>query len=213
VRQEFVSEYDDIIVTFNRGRFYINSYGLSQFPSQDYIQVLVDEDTKSIVLKPSINKKRDSFLWSGGLKKRKPRHIKCVPLFYLIFQMMEWDINARYQVRGTIEDYGEERVLFLDLRDARAFVREATPEEADKIEEVRTRPKYHMQMPQEWMKSFGMPFMDYENRQDIKTFDEMAVFDVEFAANEKKKEQARRLSEHNGEGEQPPEDRAHEESE
>ena len=212
VRQEFVSEYDDIIVTFNRGRFYINSYGLSQFPDQDYIQVLVDEDTKSVVLKPSAKKKRDSFLWSGGLKKRKPRHIKCIPLFYLIFQMMEWDIEARYQIKGTIEDYGEERVLFLDLRDARAFVREDDPEGADKADGTRIRPKYHMQMPQEWMKSFGMPYMDYENRQDIKTFDEMAVFDVEFTANEQKKAQAKRLSEQTGEVAQPPEDQAHEES-
>lgn len=212
VRQEFISSCEDITVTFNRGRFYINSYGLSQFPDQDYIHVLVDEDTKSVVLKPSAKKKRDNFLWCGGLKKRKPRHIKCIPLFYLIFQMMEWDIDARYQVRGTIEDYGEERVLFLDLRDAISFVRQDEPAGTPGEGKARSGSGYHMQMPQEWQKSFGMPYMEYENRQDIKTFDKMAVFDVEFAMNEKKKKQAKELSEHSGEEPQSPEGNVHEES-
>lgn len=166
VRQEFGMSQEVIQVTFNQGRLYVNNYTLSQFPEEDYIQVLVDEDTKSMVIKPSVKKKRDSFKWSGGLNKRKARRIGCKPLYYLVYRLMEWDINCRYRIDGEIEDYGEQKVIFVDLRDAICFKRE---DDGNK----------RMQMPEEWLKSFGMPYMDYKNRQDIKTFEDMAVFDVQ----------------------------------
>lgn len=173
VRREYGSSPDEIQITFNRGRLYINSYGLSRFPQENYIQVLVDEDTQSAVIKPSIKKKRDSFLWCGGMKKRKPRHISCIPLCYLVFRMMNWDWDARYRITGEIEDYGEERVIFLDLRSAVCFVREQTGDG------IAGKTSTHMKMPQDWANSFGMPYEDYSKRQDIKTFDEMSVFNVE----------------------------------
>lgn len=178
VRQEFVTNPDEVQITFNRGRLYINSFGLSQFPEEDYIQVLVDEDTQSAVIKPSVGKKRDSFRWCGGIKKRKPRHVSCVPLCYLIFRMMNWDIESRYRITGEIEDYGEERVIFLDLRSAVCFMRTETGD-GNSGHAV-------MRMPQDWTESFGMPYEDYSKRQDIKVFDDMAVFDVELPMNRKK---------------------------
>ena len=189
VRQEFASNPDEVYVTFNRGRMYINSYGLSQFPDQDYIQVLVDEDTQSAVIKPSAKKKRDSFLWCGGIKKRKPRHISCMPLCYLIFQMMSWDWESRYRITGEIEDYGEERVIFLDLRSAICFTRNQTGEG------VGGQMVTQMRMPQDWAESFGMPYEDYSKRQDIKTFDDMAVFNVELLMKRDKAERMQELKE------------------
>ena len=178
VRQEFVTNPDEVQITFNRGRLYINSFGLSQFPDEDYIQVLVDEDTQSAVIKPSVRKKRDSFRWCGGIKKRKPRHVSCVPLCYLIFRMMNWDLESRYRITGEIEDYGEERVIFLDLRSAVCFMRTESGD-GNSGHAV-------MRMPQNWTESFGMPYEDYSKRQDIKVFDDMAVFDVELPMNRKK---------------------------
>ena len=40
-----------------------------------------------------------------------------------------------------------------------------------------------MQMPSEWEKHYGMPVMDYDTRQDVKTFGNMAVFDVTLELN------------------------------
>ena len=36
VRQEFVLGNEDIFLTFNRGKMYINSYGLKLFPEEDF---------------------------------------------------------------------------------------------------------------------------------------------------------------------------------
>lgn len=178
VRQELVSGIDDIFLTFNRGKMYINSYGLRQFPDEDYVYVMVDDDTKCMVLKPAKNKKRDNFKWSAGINKRKPRHVRCVPLFYLVYRMMQWDIEARYRITGELEDYGERKVLFFDLSNAICF---QNGNQLKNIPSIADGQK----MPDDWKSHFGMPVMDYKKRQDIKLFEDVAVFDVELDINKK----------------------------
>jgi len=180
VRQEFVLGNEDIFLTFNRGKMYINSYGLKLFPEEDFVYVLIDEETKSIVLKPSKTKKRDNFKWSGGMKKRRPRHVGCVPLFYLVYRMMGWDINYRYRIVGEIENYNDKKVLFFDLNYAVCFKRFEEPFSTLKINS-------NLKMPGAWESHFGMPVMEYENRHDIKTYDDSAVFEVEFEMKERSK--------------------------
>ena len=52
-----------------------------------------------------------------------------------------------------------------------------------------------IQMPQDWAESFGMPYEDYSKRQDIKTFDDMAVFNVELLMRRDKVERMQELKE------------------
>ena len=184
VREDFISDADGVQLNFNKGRMYINNYGLSKFPEEDYARILINKETRSLVIKPYKEKVRASYCWCGGKLKRKPRRVKCLPLFYQIYKMMQWDINARYRITGEIEDSGEEKIIFFDLDDAICFVRETASDNnaAGTTENGRT-PQYHMQMPSEWEKHYGMPVMDYDTRQDVKTFGDMAVFDVTFELN------------------------------
>lgn len=184
VREDFISDADGVQLNFNKGRMYINNYGLSKFPEEDYVRILINQETRNLVIKPYKEKVRASYCWCGGKLKRKPRRVKCLPLFYQIYKMMQWDINARYRIAGEIEDSGEEKIIFFDLDDAICFVREtgANNTIVGVCENGRT-PKYHMQMPSEWEKHYGMLVMDFDNRQDVKTFGNMAVFDVTFELN------------------------------
>ena len=171
VREDFISDPETVQLNLNKGRLYINSYGLSRFPDEDYVRILINDELRSLVIKPYKEKVRASYRWCGGKIKRKARHVRCLPLFYLIYKMMNWDINARYRITGEIEEANGEKVIYFDLEDAVCFI-----EDTENGEE----PKYHMQMPQEWEKHYGMPVMDFEKRQDIRTFQDAAVFNVEF---------------------------------
>ncbi|MBR4145510.1 MAG: hypothetical protein IKU06_08645 [Lachnospiraceae bacterium] len=171
VREDYIADPETVQLNLNKGRIYINSYGLSRFPDEDYVRILVNDELRSLVIKPYKEKVRASYRWCGGKSKRKARHVRCLPLFYLIYKMMQWDINARYRITGEIEEANGERVIYFDLEDAVCFIKDT-----ENGEET----KYHMQMPKEWEKQYGMPVMDFEKRQDIRTFQDMAVFDVEF---------------------------------
>lgn len=184
VREDFISDTDEVQLNFNRGRIYINNYGLSKFPDEDYVRILINQETRSLVIKPYKEKVRASYCWCGGKLKRKTRHVKCLPLFYQIYKMMQWDINARYRITGEIEDSGGERIIYFDLDEAICFIREAVVyNNAAGTGAIGGTPKYHMKMPSEWENHYGMPVMDFDKRQDIQTFGNMVVFDVAFELN------------------------------
>ena len=168
VRQEFVDEANEINFTFSQGRAYINNYGLSLF-KENYIQIYVDCERKNMVIKPLFEKRKDSFRWSGTGRKRRPRHMRCTPLYMMIFMMMNWDINRRYRITGYVEDNGRERVLFFDLKNAVAF----KPEEEDKL-----NLKFDRSFPEEWRNSFGVNAGEHFDGGDIRFFEDQVEFDV-----------------------------------
>ena len=189
VRQEFGSTPEEVQISFNRGRFYINSYGLEQFPNENYIQILVDDKSQTVVIKPLTEKKRDSFLWCGGLKKRKPRRVISLPLCYLLFSMMNWNWNARYRITGEIEDYGEDRVIFFDLHRAVCFIKTQTGDDSGGDIIIESK------MPEKWTESFGMPYEDYSKRKDIKTVESVSVFDEKLEIKRDKVKRMKEISE------------------
>lgn len=178
VRQEFVDDAQEIYFSFNMGKAYINGYGLSLF-REEYIQIYVDQERKNMVIKPLPERKKDSFRWSGTGKKRKPRHMRCTPLYIMVFMMMDWDIYSRYRITGYIEQNGEERVLYFDLKNAVRFKTE---------EEKEMTLKLDRNYPEQWRNSFGIFGRDHVESSDIKIFDDCVEFDVELKLNRKNKE-------------------------
>ncbi len=173
-------------MSFFKGRLYINNYGLAQFPNEDYVQILVDEKSKTIVFKPLIEKKRDSFLWCSGIQKRKPRRINCLPLCYLLFSMMNWNWDARYRITGEVEESGEDRVIFFDLQRALCFIKTRTGDAGNGDVLIQSK------MPEKWTESFGMPYEDYSKQKDIKTVESVSVFDARI---EIRRDKAKRMKE------------------
>lgn len=207
VRQEFYNCQNEPLLTFKKGRVYVNSYTLSIFPDKDYIQILVNPDKKTLIIRPVADKIKDSYAWAGGRKKRNPRHISCGPLFAMIFQMMGWDISARYRITGTLQKNTNmsEELLFFDLNNAVCFVTEDTDMEKDSEQDLKrdtegfarstdssdnrkkTRTKVTEYYPRSWEGSFGVASEKYTDKL-IKTYEEDNTFSVELPFNHKNNE-------------------------
>ena len=72
VCREFFAHLSEPAVTFNNCRFYVNSACLNKFPDTNYVQVLVNRNTKIMALRPCVENARDSFVWCSVSKgKRK----------------------------------------------------------------------------------------------------------------------------------------------
>lgn len=52
VRREFFAHLAEPAVTFNNCRFYVNSACLNKFPDTNFVQVLVNRNTKIMALRP-----------------------------------------------------------------------------------------------------------------------------------------------------------------
>lgn len=172
VRQDFFVVQDEPQLTFNQGRMYVNNYCMKVFTEENYMQVLVDRINRVIVIKPLKNKVKDSFRWCGMSEKRKARHLRCIPLFYLTYKMMKWDVNNRYKITGHIEDANDDKAIYFDLKDARCFV-------PVRIDEKTGRTIYKQHMPEEWSMSFGMSVTEYGDGKFIKRYAEDGVFEIE----------------------------------
>ena len=52
VRREFFAHLREPSLTFNNCRIYVNTASLSKFPNTDYMQVLINRQTKILALRP-----------------------------------------------------------------------------------------------------------------------------------------------------------------
>ena len=99
VRREFFAHLAEPAVTFNNCRFYVNSACLNKFPDTNFVQVLVNRNTKIMALRPCAENARDSFAWCSISKgKRKPKQTTCKLFFAKIVSLMEWNPDYRYKM-------------------------------------------------------------------------------------------------------------------
>jgi len=177
VRQDYFFSQEEPQFTFNKGKAHINSAGLKLFPDKEYIQILIDKVAKIMIIKPLAEKAKDSFRWSAG-RKRQPRHMRCVPLYCMVYQLMGWNLNARYRITGFKQEYGNTTVLFFKLQDAVCYIKE------DAVDENGS-PVIHELFPKEWEMKFGIAEAEHEKADVLRVYEEDGLMEVTLPVNER----------------------------
>ena len=63
VRREFFAHINEPSVTFNNYKFYVNTACLNRFPQVDYVQVLVNQESRILAICPCRAEDRDACAW------------------------------------------------------------------------------------------------------------------------------------------------------
>lgn len=172
VRREFFAHLREPSLTFNNCRIYVNSASLTKFPNTDYMQVLINRQTKILALRPCREGERDSFPWCSYSKgKRKPKQITCKLFFAKIFTMMEWTPDFRYKLLGTVIHSKGEYLLAFDLTSTEVY--QKTYAEGEKPKASRT-PVF----PSGWQNQFGLPFYEHRQSMQVNIFDGYAIYAI-----------------------------------
>lgn len=185
VRQEFCCGQEAPMFTFHKGRAYINSYGLNKFPRHDFIQILIDRENRVLIVKPVAHNIKDSFQWCTGGKKRRPRHMRCVPLYVMVYQMMGWETDSRYRITGCIQHGKEGDLLYFDLKEAVCF---RPTGETDS----NGNPVIRKSFPEGWKLHYGITRENYSD-QLMETYDSDGVFTVQLPENEPVRERLEKI--------------------
>lgn len=171
VRREFFAHTNEPSITFNNFKAYVNAACLSRFPSVDYVQVLVNSDSKILAIRPCREEKRDAFSWRvPGSPKRKPRQITCRLFFAKIFSLMDWNTDYRYKLLGKVIHANDEYLIAFDLSATEVYQRVFKDGESPKI---RT-PVF----PEGWQNQFGLPFIEHRNSMQVNIFEGYAVYSI-----------------------------------
>ncbi len=170
VRREFFAHMYEPSITFNNCRVSVNTACLARLPKVDYVQILVNPETKRLAIRPSSENAKDSFLWcSTKGEKRKPKQVICRMFFAKVIQLMGWNPNYRYKLLGKLIQSGSEYLFIFDLTATEIYQRIITNEE--KVKTSRT-PIF----PAEWQNQFGLPVEEHRQLLQVNIFDGYTVF-------------------------------------
>lgn len=173
VRGEFFAHMYEPSITFNNGKVTLNTVCIKKLPFVNYINFLVNQNTMKLVIQPSDEEMKDSFLWCSEKDgKKKPRPITCKVFFAKLVDLMKWNPNYRYKMLGKIIHNGEGYLIVFDLTATETYQR--ILKEGEKPRTSRT-PIF----PEEWKNQFGVPVEEHKKLLQVNIFDGYTVFGLE----------------------------------
>lgn len=176
VRREFFAHMREPSISFARLKFHVNQACLARFPDTDYVQVLINRETKIMALRPCEEGERDSFEWTRMYKGKKvPKDVNCKLFFAKIFSMMGWNPDYRYKLLGRVIHSKGIYLLAFDLNSTEVYQKKINDE--GKLRMSRT-PTF----PASWQNQFGLSYNEHQQSMHINIFDGYAVYAIKDAS-------------------------------
>lgn len=172
VRGEFFAHLREPSITFNNHKISLNTACLKRLPDVEYVQILINQNEHKLVVRPSSEDEKDSFIWCTMGKKKRPKQITCRVFFAMITDLMEWNPDYRYKLLGKLIHSGDEYLFTFDLTGAEIFQRFIVEGEKTKVSRTPV-------FPVEWKNQFGLSVEEHRlNRLQVNTFKGYTVFSV-----------------------------------
>lgn len=172
VRREFFAHMNEPAITFNNSKVYVNAACINKFKSVNFVQILVNRDTKVLAVRPCDEGELDSFLWcTDNNGKRKAKQITCRIFFAMVADLLDWNPAYRYKMLGKVIHANDEYLIVFDLNSTEVYRRTVT--EGEKVKTSRT-PVF----PEGWKGQFGMPYIEHKKALQINIFDGYAVYGI-----------------------------------
>ena len=202
VRRELFAHLREPAVVIRRDSVTFNTACIAGLEDAVYIQILVNQDNKRMVVRKCEENDKDALRWCVAKPdKRKSRKMTNKIFSAMMYEMMGWNLDCRYKILGhKITFEGEtiyvfdlmETEIFLDIKGKRAkkdTESQSTTESANNIEETvssntdnersaeeikrKNRIPFY---PKEWKDSFGLPVEEHRKALEINMLDGYAEF-------------------------------------
>lgn len=172
VRREFFAHTFEPSISMQDNKIGFNTAAIRKMPDTDYVQFLVNSDTKTLVIKPCSENAPDSLMWcSNSNGKRKPRQVSGRFFFLKLTALMEWNPDNRYKILGKMIRSNGQNLFVFKLEDVEQYKREKLA--GDKVRTTRT-PIY----PSDWKNQFGVPYEQHQAALQINILDGYAVMGI-----------------------------------
>ena len=178
VRGEFFSHLHEPSVSLSNCKVTFNSACLKKFPTVEYVQFLVNPETKSLAARPCHEDDKDAFLWCSAKNgKRTPRAITGRLFFAKLVSLMGWNQHYRYKLLGKVIRRDGEHLILFDLKATETYQRIVREGE-------KPRTSRNPVFPAEWQNQFGLPVEEHQKLLQVNIFEGYTVFRVQESAKE-----------------------------
>ena len=171
--RNFVSCQGEPAFTFSRLKIGVNTACVRKVMNRDYIQILINQQKKLLIVRPCDEDEIHSFQWSVWKDgKKHPRQITAKIFYMKVYAMMGWNPEDRYRIIGKVIHSNGQEMIFFDLSAGEKY-EHVQPAEGKKARASRT-PIY----PMKWRDQFGIPFEGHQKLLQINLFDGYAIYSV-----------------------------------
>ena len=202
VRRELFAHLREPAVVIRRDSVTFNTACIAGLEDAIYIQILVNQDNKRMVVRKCEENDKDALRWCVAKPdKRKSRKMTNKIFSAMMYEMMGWNLDCRYKILGHKITFEDETIYVFDLMETEIFLdikgkrakkdteSQTTIENANNIEETvssntdnersaeeikrKNRIPFY---PKEWKDSFGLPVEEHRKALEINMLDGYAEF-------------------------------------
>lgn len=203
VRRELFAHLREPAVVIRRDSVTFNTACISGLEDAVYIQILVNQDNKKMVVRKCEENDKDALRWCiAKPDKRKSRKMSNRIFSAMMYEMMEWDLDCRYKILGHKITYEDETIYVFDLQETEIYldikgkrakksteslsetkhtdvsgdnITQSTENGEASAEEVKRKNRIPF-YPKEWKDSFGLPVEEHKKALEINILDGYAEF-------------------------------------
>ena len=202
VRRELFAHLREPAVVIRRDSVTFNTACIAGLEDAVYIQILVNQDNKRMVVRKCEKNDKDALRWCVAKPdKRKSRKMTNKIFSAMMYEMMGWNLDCRYKILGHKITFEDETIYVFDLMETEIFLdikgkrakkdteSQTTIENANNIEETASsdtdiqrsaeeikRKNRIPFYPKEWKDSFGLPVEEHRKALEVNMLDGYAEF-------------------------------------
>lgn len=188
VRRELFAHLREPAVVIRRDSVTFNTACIAGLEDAVYIQILVNQDNKRMVVRQCEENDKDALRWCiEKPDKRKSRKMSNKLFSAMMYDMMGWNTDCRYKILGHKITHEDETMYIFDLLETEIFMdtkrkKKANPDSLEKKEELVTaetdqRPEQNQEeiaakvarklnripfYPKNWKDSFGLSVEEHK---------------------------------------------------
>ena len=202
VRRELFAHLREPAVVIRRDSVTFNTACIAGLEDAVYIQILVNQDNKRMVVRKCEENDKDALRWCVAKPdKRKSWKMTNRIFSAMMYEMMGWNLDCRYKILGHKITFEDETIYVFDLMETEIFLdikgkkakkdteSQSTTENASNIEETASSDTDNERSaeeikrknripfyPKEWKDSFGLPVEEHRKALEINMLDGYAEF-------------------------------------
>lgn len=202
VRRELFAHLREPAVVIRRDSVTFNTACIAGLEDAVYIQILVNQDNKRMVVRKCEENDKDALRWCVAKPdKRKSRKMTNKIFSAMMYEMMGWNLDCRYKILGHKITFEDEIIYVFDLMETEIFldikgkrskkdtesqttienvsnIEETASSDTDterSVEEIKRKNRIPF-YPKEWKDSFGLPVEEHRKALEINMLDGYAEF-------------------------------------
>jgi len=173
VRGEYFSHMNEPSITFSDNTFSVNTACLRKAPTTEFVQVLVNQIDKKLVVRPCTEDVKDSFAWHT--LRRKPKKVICPLFFGKVMSLMSWNPEHRYKIIGKLIMSQGQYLFVFDLNTPEIYKRSMLIDENGNEKRKSAKKPVYLDS---WKDQFGLPVAEHQESLQINIFDDFFLVGV-----------------------------------